>query len=69
MESRSASKPGTRRGEAKPMARSVEIIKRSIPYKLIPTIRDKQTGKFSKFENKNSKQVYPEEYILIAKKK
>lgn len=46
----------------------VEIIKRSIPFKLIPTIRDKQTGKFSKLESKNSKQVYPEEYILIAKK-
>jgi DNA modification methylase len=46
----------------------VEIIKRSIPFKLIPTIRDKLTGKFSKLESKNSKQVYPEEYILIAKK-
>jgi DNA modification methylase len=46
----------------------VEIIKRSIPNKLIPTIRDKKTGKFSKLENKNSKLVYPEEYILIAKK-
>ncbi len=47
---------------------TVEIIKRSIPYKLIPTIRDEKTGKFSKLENKNSKLVYPEEYILIAKK-
>ena len=47
----------------------IEIIKRSIPFKLIPTIRDKQTGKFSKLESKNSKLVYPEEYILIAKKK
>ncbi|RLD84078.1 MAG: hypothetical protein DRJ10_02140 [Bacteroidetes bacterium] len=46
----------------------VEIIKRSIPHKLIPTIRDKKTGKFSKIENKDSKLVYPEEYILIAKK-
>jgi DNA modification methylase len=46
----------------------VEIIKRSIPYKLIPTIRDKKTGRFSKLDNKNSKSVYPEEYILIAKK-
>lgn len=46
----------------------VEIIKRSIPFKLIPTIRDKQTGKFSNLESKNSKLVYPEEYILIAKK-
>lgn len=46
----------------------VEIIKRSIPYKLIPTIRDKKSGRFSKLNNKDSKLVYPEEYILIAKK-
>lgn len=46
----------------------VDIIKRSIPNKLIPTIRDKGTGRFSKLDNKNSKLVYPEEYILIAKK-
>ncbi len=46
----------------------IEIIKRSIPNKLIPTIRDKKTGKFSKLDNKDSKLVYPEEYILIAKK-
>ena len=46
----------------------VEIIKRSIPNKLIPTIRDKKTGRFSKLDNKDSKLVYPEEYILIAKK-
>jgi DNA modification methylase len=46
----------------------VEIIKRSIPNKLIPTIRDKKTGRFSKLKNKNSKLVYPEEYILIANK-
>ena len=46
----------------------VQTIKRKIPYKLIPTIRDKKTGKFSKLNNKNSKLVYPEEYIIIAKK-
>jgi len=46
----------------------VNIIKRSIPYKLIPTIRDIQTGRFSTLDSKNSKQVYPEEYILIARK-
>jgi len=46
----------------------VDIIKRSIPNKLMPTIRDKQTGKFTSLENTNSKLVYPEEYILIAKK-
>jgi len=47
----------------------IEVIKRSIPYKLIPTIRDKKTGKFTKLKNKNSKLVYPEEYIIIAKKR
>ncbi|WP_161566847.1 DNA methyltransferase [Aquirufa nivalisilvae] len=46
----------------------VEIIKRSIPNKLIPSIRDKKSGRFSKLINKDSKLVYPEEYILIAKK-
>lgn len=46
----------------------IQVIKRSIPHKLIPTIRDKKTGKFSKLKNKDSKLVYPEEYILIAKK-
>lgn len=46
----------------------VRVIKRSIPNKLIPTIRDKKTGRFSKLKNKDSKLVYPEEYILIAKK-
>jgi DNA modification methylase len=44
------------------------IIKRSIPHKLMPTIRDKNTGKFTKLDNKNHKLVYPEEYILIMKK-
>jgi hypothetical protein len=44
------------------------VIKRSIPNKLMPTIRDKNTGRFSKKGNENSKQVYPEEYILIFKK-
>ncbi|MDR1717661.1 MAG: hypothetical protein LBS20_17645 [Prevotella sp.] len=44
------------------------IIKRSIPHKLMPTIRDKDTGKFTRLENKNHKLVYPEEYILILKK-
>ncbi|WP_207632698.1 DNA methyltransferase [Foetidibacter luteolus] len=47
----------------------VEIIKRSIPHKLIPTIRDRITGKFAKLENKQSQLVYPEEYIIVAKKK
>lgn len=45
-----------------------EVIKRSIPHKLIPTIRDNVSGKFTTLSNKNSKEVYPEEYIIIAKK-
>lgn len=45
-----------------------DVIKRSISYKLIPTIRDKKTGKFTTLDNKNNKLVYPEEYIIIAKK-
>lgn len=45
-----------------------DVIKRSIPHKLIPTIRDKKTGKFTTTNNKNSKQIYPEEYIIIARK-
>jgi len=48
--------------------REEKVIKRSIPYKLIPAIRDKKTGKFTTLDNKNSKLVYPEEYILILKK-
>jgi DNA modification methylase len=44
-------------------------IKRSIPHKLIPTIRDKESGRFAKKDAKNSKTVYPEEYILIMRKK
>lgn len=47
----------------------VNIIKRSIPHKLIPTIRDKATGKFAKMDSANSKLVYPDEYIVIAQKK
>lgn len=45
-----------------------DVIKRSIPNKLIPSIRDKVTGKFTTIDNANSKEVYPEEYIIIAKK-
>lgn len=45
-----------------------DVIKRSIPFKLIPTIRDKNSGRFTTLKNKNSKKVYPEEYILIAHK-
>ena len=45
-----------------------EVIKRKIPFKLIPTIRDKKTGKFTTLDSKNKKLVYPEEFIIIARK-
>lgn len=45
-----------------------EVIKRKIPYKLMPTLRDKVTGKFTTLNNKNCKQVYPNEFIVIVKK-
>lgn len=45
-----------------------KVIKRSIPHKLMPTLRDSQNGKFTKQDNPNCKKVYPNEYILIMKK-
>jgi len=48
--------------------RKVNVIKRSIPNKLMPTLRDKNTGKFTKLDNPNCKKVYPNEYIIIMKK-
>ena len=48
--------------------RKVEVIKRSIPHKLMPTLRDKNTGRFTKQDNPNCKKVYPNEYIIIMKK-
>jgi len=45
-----------------------DVIKRKIPHKLIPTIRDKQTGRFTTLDSSNSQLVYPEEFIIIAKK-
>ncbi len=48
--------------------KKVEVIKRSIPHKLMPTLRDKNTGRFTKQDNPNCKKVYPNEYIIIMKK-
>ena len=45
-----------------------EVIKRSIPNKLIPSIRDNESGRFTKLDSKTSKLVYPNEYIIIAQK-
>ena len=46
----------------------VAVIKRSIPHKLMPTLRDTVTGKFSKLDNPNCKKVYPNEYVIIMRK-
>lgn len=48
--------------------RMVTVIKRSIPHKLMPTLRDKNTGRFTKLDNPNCKKVYPNEYVIIMKK-
>jgi DNA modification methylase len=47
-----------------------DIIRRTIPgkHKQIPTIRNKETGRFAAVSSKNSTLVYPNEYILVAKK-
>jgi DNA modification methylase len=46
----------------------VEIIKREIPSKNLPSVRDKKTGKFAAINSKNKMSVYPTEYILIMEK-
>ena len=46
----------------------VDVIKRSIPHKLMPTLRDKNTGRFTKLDNPNCKKIYPNEYIIIMHK-
>lgn len=45
-----------------------DVIKRSISNKIIPTIRDKKSGRFTTLKHENKKFVYPEEYIIIARK-
>lgn len=45
-----------------------DVIKRSIPHKLMPTIRNKKTGRFTKGSDPDSKEIYPNEYILILRK-
>jgi DNA modification methylase len=48
--------------------KEVMIIRRSIPNKLMPTIRDEKTGRFSSLDNENYKLIYPDEYIIIMQK-
>jgi len=45
-----------------------DIIKREIPSKNLPSVRDEKTGKFASISNKNKVSVYPTEYILIMEK-
>jgi len=48
--------------------KETKIIKREIPSKNLPSIRDEKTGKFAKPSDKNKVSVYPTEYILIFEK-
>jgi len=45
-----------------------DIIKREIPSKNLPSIRDEKTGRFARVTDKNKIYVYPTEYILIMEK-
>ena len=45
-----------------------DIIKREIPSKNLPSIRDEKTGRFAKATDKQKTFSYPTEYILIMQK-
>ncbi|MEA3272973.1 MAG: DNA methyltransferase [Patescibacteria group bacterium] len=45
-----------------------DIIKREIPSKNLPSMRDKKTGRFAKTTDKKKVFAYPTEYILIMQK-
>lgn len=45
-----------------------KIYKRNITAKQIPSIRDEISGRFVKIDHPNSTKVYPNEYIIIARK-
>ena len=44
------------------------LIKRSIPSKILPSSRDPITGRFTSMDNPNKKLAYPTEYIIIMEK-
>jgi DNA modification methylase len=46
----------------------VDIIKREMPSKMLPSTRDSKTGQFAKATDNNLKLAYPIEYILIMEK-
>ena len=45
-----------------------DVIKREIPSKNLPSVRDQKTGKFAAITDKNKVSAYPTEYILIMEK-
>ncbi len=45
-----------------------DIIKREIPSKNLPSMRDKRTGRFTKAADKKKIFIYPTEYILVMQK-
>ncbi len=45
-----------------------DIIKREIPSKNLPSVRDEKTGKFARITDKNKVSAYPTEYILVMEK-
>jgi DNA modification methylase len=49
--------------------RIVDIIKREIPSKNLPSVRDENTGRFAKITDDNLTYAYPTEYILVMEKK
>ena len=46
-----------------------EIIKRKIPSKTLPSVRDKESGRFVKISSQKKTLAYPTEYILVMKKR
>jgi len=45
-----------------------DIIHREIPSKMLPSMRDPRTGRFTKASNSKKKLVYPTEYIMVMEK-
>jgi len=45
-----------------------DIIKREIPSKNLPSVRDEKTGKFARITDKNKTYAYLTEYILVMEK-
>ena len=48
--------------------KTLDVIHREIPSKMLPSTRDPETGQFAKVSNKNVKLAYPTEFILIMEK-